>query len=94
VVSGVHEQRAMTPEEVAEHPAPPSLPPVMDHGARTRARTAAFRVGRLYPGPVGEVLALELRTWEQFGYRLGGDSMIARLVEHVMGLDLEDDAAA
>ena len=47
-------------------------PVPMDHHEKMRLRAAAFRVTRLYPGPVGELLSRELLTWEEFGYRLGG----------------------
>ena len=56
----------------------------MDHHEKMRFRTAAFRVTRLYPGVIGEALSREILTWEEFGYRLGGDAMMHRLVEHVL----------
>lgn len=56
----------------------------MSHDEKMRLRAAAFRVTRLYPGPVGELLSRELLTWEEFGYRLGGRQLIMRLVDHVM----------
>jgi len=59
-------------------------PVSMDHYEKTRLRAAAFRVTRLYPGPVGELLSRELLTWEEFGYRLGGHRLITRLVDHVL----------
>jgi hypothetical protein len=60
----------------------PAVP--MDHAEKARLRTAAFRVTRLYPGPIGELVSRELLTWEEFGYRLGGHAMIMRLVQHVL----------
>ncbi len=56
----------------------------MDHHERMRLRAAAFRANRLYPGPVGEVLAEEVLAWEQFGYRLGGGRLVMRLVDHLL----------
>lgn len=56
----------------------------MDHHEKMRLRAAAFRVTRLYPGVVGEILARELLTWEEFGYRLACDGTVMRLVDHVM----------
>ena len=56
----------------------------MSHDEKMRLRAAAFRVTRLYPGPVGELLSRELLAWEEFGYRLGGRQLIMRLVDHVM----------
>jgi hypothetical protein len=58
--------------------------PVMDHREKMRLRAAAFRVTRLYPGPVGELLSRELLTWEEFGYRLSGGGLVMRLVEHIL----------
>jgi hypothetical protein len=56
----------------------------MTHAELTRIRAAANRARRLYPGPVGEVLYRELISWEEFGYRLGGATVISRLVEHLL----------
>ena len=67
---------------------------VMNQHEKTRLRAAAFRATRLYPGPVGELLAHELTTWDEFGYRLGGDRLIMRLVEHVLTTPLTRTAAA
>ncbi|MGI8799721.1 MAG: hypothetical protein ACR2GE_10620 [Pseudonocardia sp.] len=59
-------------------------PSRMDHHEKMRLRAAAHRASRLYPGPVGELLCLELLSWEEFGYRLGGEQMIMRIVDHVL----------
>ena len=56
----------------------------MDHRSRTRLRAAAFRARLVYPGPVGELIARELLSWDEFGHLLGGNRMIMRLVEHVL----------
>lgn len=37
----------------------------------------------LYPGVVGSVLAQELESWSNFGYRLGGKPQIERLLDHL-----------
>ncbi|ANY07353.1 hypothetical protein AFB00_14845 [Pseudonocardia sp. HH130630-07] len=67
----------------------------MEHHEKTRMRAAAFRATRLYPGPVGELVSREILSWEEFGYRLGGDRMIAELVDHVLRApsDRRSDAA-
>jgi hypothetical protein len=65
-------------------------PPPMDTHQKMRLRTAAFRVTRLYPGPVGELLSRELQTWEEFGYRLGGSQLVMRLVDFVMKEPIEN----
>ncbi len=52
-------------------------------GLPVRARAASIDAARLYPGAVGELLAREMSSWGGFGYRFGGDRLVARLVEHV-----------
>ena len=81
----------MTSEPVTTDAVTP-LP--MDHHEKMRLRAAAFRVTRLYPGPVGELLARELLSWEEFGYRLGGGRLMMRLVEHVLTSPLAQANAA
>lgn len=71
---------------------PTDAPALMDHLERSRLRSAAFRVTRLYPGPVGELLSRELLMWEEFGYRLGGNQLIMRLVDHVLKAPLAAEA--
>jgi hypothetical protein len=66
----------------------------MDHHEKMRLRAAAFRVTRLYPGPVGELLSRELLTWEEFGYRLGANQLIMRLVDDVLKTPLAQGDAA
>ena len=56
----------------------------MDHRSRTRLRAAVFRARHVYPGPVGELIARELLSWDEFGHRLGGNQMIMTLAEHVL----------
>jgi hypothetical protein len=61
-----------------------SGPVPMDHHEKARLRTAAFRVTRLYPGPMGELASREILMWEEFGYRLGNGGLMSRLVDHVL----------
>lgn len=68
-------------------------PAPMDHHEKIRLRAAAFRATRLYPGPVGELLSRELLTWEDFGYRLGGEQLVMRLVDHVLEAPIPQGAA-
>ncbi len=63
----------------------------MDHHEKMRMRAAAFRVKRVYPGAAGEVLAQEILSWEEFGYRLGENSRVNRLVEQIMTAVLPAD---
>lgn len=68
--------------------------PSMNHQEKGRLRAAAFRVRRVYPGPVGELLSRELLAWEEFGYRLGSKSLIMALVEDVIRAPAERPDAA
>jgi hypothetical protein len=43
----------------------------MTYAQKARARDAALRAKRLYPGVVGEVLARALYDWADFGFRFG-----------------------
>ena len=69
-------------------------PASMNHNEKMQLRAAAFRVIRLYPGPVGELLSRELLTWEEFGYRLGGGQLVMRLVDHVLKAPLAQGEVA
>ena len=69
-------------------------PEFMDHHDKMQLRAAAFPATRIYPGPVGELLSRELLSWEEFGYRLGGDQLIMRLVNHLLAAELSQEAAA
>jgi hypothetical protein len=66
----------------------------MDHNERKRIRLAAFRVTRLYPGAVGELVSRELMSWEEFGYRLSSGSMIMRIVDEVLSAQEQQSEAA
>lgn len=68
-------------------------PTPMNHHEKARLRAAAFRAIRLYPGPVGELVSRELLSWEEFGYRLGGDRLVMRLVDHILSASTRTDAA-
>lgn len=62
----------------------PEVPPkVMAVHETIRTRAATYRAARLYPGPVGELLANELLAYEAMGY-LGESCLMNRLVQHVM----------
>jgi hypothetical protein len=64
----------------------------MDHHEKMRLRAAAFRVKRVYPGVAGEILAAEILSWEEFGYRLGENSRITRLVAEIMAAKVAEEA--
>ncbi|BBG04695.1 MULTISPECIES: hypothetical protein [Pseudonocardia] len=61
-----------------------SAPAPMEHHEKMRMRAAAFRATRVYPGPVGELISRELLSWEDFGYRLGGNRLVMDLVDDVL----------
>jgi hypothetical protein len=63
----------------------------LEYSEKMRLRAAAFRATRLYPGPVGAVLAAELGAWEEFGYRLGGASLINQLADHILAARLPNE---
>lgn len=56
----------------------------MDYHEKLKIRSAAFRATRIYPGAVGQILSKELLAWEDFGYRLGSQRLINRLVHELM----------
>lgn len=63
----------------------PSEP--MTSPEKMRVRAAAARAPKLYPGPVGELIARELDSWAELGYRVG-PGLTARLCDHVLGAAL------
>lgn len=70
---------------------PGSVPPAACDPARpadahelARLHAAALQARRRYPGPVGELVCAELLAWASFGYRLGGRSQIAAIVDDVL----------
>lgn len=56
----------------------------LDLETRARLRSAAHRATRIYPGPVGELLQRELRSWEEFGFRFGSSGLVAALVDQIL----------
>lgn len=81
----------------SDHRSSPGVrPEPMTHHDKARYRAAAFRLTRIYPGVVGDILSRELLTWEEFGYRLGtggAGSAMHQLVEHAMSTPLPGDPA-
>jgi hypothetical protein len=66
----------------------------MPHTERTRYRTAASRVKAAIPGPIGELVARELMTIEEFGWSLGAQSQGLRLLRAVEELTPAPPATA
>lgn len=60
-------------------------PQPLHETARLQAASAAAR--RRYPGPVGDLLAMELKGWAEFGFRLGGHSLIGHVVDELLKAD-------
>jgi len=67
-------------------------PGAMDHHEKMRLRAAAYRVKRVYPGVAGEILCSEILSWEEFGYRLGENSRITKLVAEIMTAAVAEEA--
>lgn len=49
-----------------------------------RVAAAVARAHKLYPGPVAETIAVELRAWESHEGRFGGHGPTARLLDHLL----------
>lgn len=56
----------------------------LERHEKLQVRAAAALASRIYPGPIGELISRELLTWDDFGYRFGSGSLIARVVEHLL----------
>lgn len=65
----------------------------MDCHVKARFRVAAHHAKRVYPGAVGELLAREILSWEQMGYRLGGEALMTQVVDEVLSRPMSRDAA-
>ncbi len=50
----------------------------------SRYRAAAAHARRVYPGPVGELVARELAAYADFGYRFTADALIPQLATQVL----------
>lgn len=70
-----------------------NAPAAMDHHEKARVRQAAFWAKRVYPGPVGEMVSRELLSWEDFGHRLGGHSLVMQVVADVLSRRAVEEAA-
>lgn len=67
---------------------PDNAPQVAAAHERMQLRAAAFRVTKLYPGIVGDVLADDLLAAEQIGFRLANGSRLAELTRHALNAPL------
>lgn len=51
---------------------------------RSRLWAAAAHARRVYPGPLGELVARELNAFAEFGFRFTADALIPRLATQVL----------
>lgn len=66
-------------------PIPTLEPRIMDAHEKLELRAAAYRVRKLdLPPAMAELIARELMTWEEFGYRLGINSLVRKAVREIM----------
>jgi hypothetical protein len=75
--------REPQPDGNAPHPA---------HEPRRRLRRAAHRARHLYPGALGELVALELTICTELGCALAPDGLVWTLAEEILAA--EEDAFA
>ena len=59
-------------------------PVPMDAHEKMRLRAAANRAHRVLPPGVGALVSRELYSWEEFGYRLGKESLIFRAIDEIL----------
>jgi hypothetical protein len=65
-------------------------PQVMTQHEKLRLRNAAFRVQRLFPSNIANLLERELQTWQEFGYLLGSGSLVKGAVDEIMSMPIPD----
>lgn len=71
------------PDPGQEEGRQPRVGDQMSSSTKGRVLSAANRAHAVYPGPVGELLAQELRSWLIFGRFLGSD-LIMRIVDGIL----------
>jgi hypothetical protein len=59
----------------------------MDYATKAQYRAAAFRVARLFPGILGQVLSDEILGLEEFGWLPGANARGARLVADIDSIE-------
>ncbi|MFC5992934.1 hypothetical protein ACFQE5_01765 [Pseudonocardia hispaniensis] len=80
-----------TPAPVYTSDTPPlHRPPKLEPHQLLRIRAAAHHAKKIYPGPVGELIAHELLAWAEFGYLLDRAGLTNRLADHVLAQPLSD----
>jgi hypothetical protein len=53
-----------------------------------RVSLAILKARRLFPGPVGEMISVELSAWRDYGYWIGGQSMYSKLIDFIEEAEL------
>ena len=64
----------------------PPLPLPADVDLRARMQRAQYRSRKVFPDPVGVMLAREIETWLDFAWRFGGHLEMAALADVVLRL--------
>jgi hypothetical protein len=64
----------------------------LDGDERAVYRAAAEHALREYPGALGELVHRELQAFADFGYRLAGDRLVARLAAELLSAVQEGEA--
>lgn len=65
-------------------------PEGLEHVDRAKLTNAAFRAHKAYPGPVGDLISEHLNAYAEFGFRLGGQSKVAKLVAAIMSIPVSE----
>lgn len=52
----------------------------------SRLRAAALHARRVYPGPLGELVARELTAYAEFGFRFAVDALVPRLATEILAI--------
>jgi len=71
---------------------PGTIEPML-YPEKARYRAAAFRVTRLYPGIIGQVLSEEVLSLEEFGWIPGANSRGTQLIAAIEAADLPGSPA-
>jgi hypothetical protein len=63
----------------------------MLHTEKELLRRTCTRIRKLFPGPAGRILASDLDSWADFGYRYDKDGDMAKLVTEAWNTLLPDE---
>ena len=68
-----------------------ATPPLMSPHDKLRIKAAAYHARRLFPGPIGDLIAREFFTWVEFGYRMGNNGLVHQAVDAILKMDVATD---